>query len=94
MSISPKTLDFGEISQEQTLEIKNTGEATFSWKIKGITSDCISVSENEGSVAPAGKNVIKVRLDRSKIKEAFNTSFIVTDGKKDEVITVKAVKAK
>ena len=43
MSVSPTTLDFGDTAQEQTLEIKNTGEANLNWKIEGITSDCITV---------------------------------------------------
>lgn len=51
MSVSPTTLDFGDTAQEQTLEIKNTGEANLNWKIEGITSDCITVSESEGTVA-------------------------------------------
>lgn len=95
MSVSPTTLDFGDTAQEQTLEIKNTGEANLNWKIEGITADCITVSENEGTVAPAGKKVVQVKLDRSKMMgDDLNTSFIVSDGTKEEAITVKAVKAK
>lgn len=94
MSVSPTTLDFGDSAQEQTLEIKNTGEANLNWKIEGITSDCITVSENEGTVAPAGNKVVQVKLDRSKMTGDLSTSFIVSDGTKEEAVTVKAVKAK
>ncbi len=94
MSVSPTTLDFGDTAQEQTLEIKNTGEVNIDWKIKGITSDCITVSESEGTVAPAGKKVVQVKLDRSKMTGDLNTSFIVSDGTKEEPVTLKAVKAK
>lgn len=94
MSVSPTTLDFGDTAQEQTLEIKNTGEVNLDWKIKGITSDCITVSESEGTVAPAGKKVVQVKLDRSKMTGDLNTSFIVSDGTKEEPVTLKAVKAK
>ncbi len=94
MSVSPTTLDFGGTTQEQTLEIKNTGEANLNWKIEGITSDCITVSESEGTVVPAGNKVVQVKLDRSKMTGDLNTSFIVSDGTKEEAITVKAVKAK
>lgn len=94
MSVSPTTLDFGDTAQEQTLEIKNTGEVNLDWKIKGITSDCITVSESEGTVAPAGKKVVQVKLDRSKMTSDLNTSFIVSDGTKEEPVTLKAVKAK
>lgn len=94
MSISPTTLDFADTAQEQTLTIKNTGEANLNWKIEGITSDCITVSETEGTVAPAGNKVVQVKLDRSKMNADLNTSFIVSDGTKEEAITVKAVKAK
>ncbi|MDO5420400.1 MAG: LamG-like jellyroll fold domain-containing protein [Bacteroides sp.] len=94
MGVSPTTLDFGDSAQEQTLEIKNTGEANLNWKIEGITSDCITVSENEGTVAPAGNKVVQVKLDRSKMTGDLSTSFIVSDGTKEEAVTVKAVKAK
>ncbi|MCD8183876.1 MAG: DUF1573 domain-containing protein [Bacteroides sp.] len=53
MSVSPTTLDFADTAEEQTLEIKNTGEAELKWKITNITSDCITVSESEDAVAPA-----------------------------------------
>ena len=94
MSVSPTTLDFGDTAQEQTLEIKNTGEANLNWKIEGITSDCIIVSESEGTVAPSGNRVVQVKLDRSKMSNDLSTSFIVSDGTKEEAIIVKAVKAK
>lgn len=94
MSVSPTTLDFGDTAQEQTLEIKNTGEANLNWKIEGITSDCITVSESEGTVTPAGNKVVQVKLDRSKMTGDLSTSFIVSDGTKEEAITVKAIKAK
>ena len=94
MSVSPTTLDFGDTAQEQTLEIKNTGEANLNWKIEGITSDCITVSESEGTVAPSGNRVVQVKLDRSKMSNDLSTSFIVSDGTKEEAIIVKAVKAK
>lgn len=94
MSVSPTTLDFGDTAQEQTLEIKNTGEANLDWKIKSITSDCITVSESEGTISPAGNKVVQVKLDRSKMNNDLNTSFIISDGTKEEAITLKAVKAK
>lgn len=94
MSVSPTTLDFGDTAQEQTLEIKNTGDADLKWKIESITSDCITVSESEGTVASGGNKVVQVKLDRSRMDGDLSTSFIVSDGTKEEAITVKAVKAK
>lgn len=90
MSVSPTTLDFGDTAQEQTLEIKNTGEADLNWKIESITSDCITVSESEGTVAPAGNKMVQVKLNRSKMTGDLNTSFIVSDGTKEEKVTVTA----
>lgn len=94
MSISPTRLDFGDTAQEQTLEIKNTGDANLNWKIRNITADCITVSESEGTISPAGNKVIQVKLDRSQMNDDLNTSFIVSDGTKEEKITVTAVKEK
>lgn len=94
MSVSPTTLDFGDTAQEQTLEIKNTGDADLQWKIGSITSDCITVSESEGTVAPGGNKVVQVKLDRSKMSDDLNTFFTVSDGTKEEQITVTAAKEK
>lgn len=93
-AVSPTTLDFGDAAQEQTLEIKNTGDANLNWKIGNITADCITVSESEGIISPTGNKVIQVKLDRSKMTGDLNTSFIVSDGTKEEKITVTAVKEK
>lgn len=92
MSVSPTTLDFGSVSQEQNLEIKNTGEADLNWTIKGISSDCISVSESEGTIAPAGKKIVRVKLDRSKMEGDLNATFVISDGTKEESVTITAVK--
>ena len=92
MSVSPTTLDFSNEETEKTITIKNTGNAILNWNISGITEACISVSDQEGSVEAEGSKVVKVMLDRSKLTTDLNTSFIISDGIKEQTITVKTSK--
>lgn len=92
MTVTPTTVDFGETSQEKTITIKNTGNAALAWNISDISEECISVSDTEGTVESEGSQVVKVLLDRSKQTKDLNTSFVISDGIKEQTITVKAVK--
>lgn len=92
MTITPTSIDFGETAQEKDITIKNTGNATLTWHISGITEECISVSATEGTVEAEGSKVVKVTLDRTKQAKDLNTSFIISDGIKEQTVTVKAVK--
>lgn len=92
MTITPTTVDFGETSQEKTITIKNTGNASLKWHISGITEECVTVSEMEGTIESEGSKVIKILLDRSKQAKDLNTSFVISDGIKEQTITVKAIK--
>ena len=92
MTIIPTTVDFGETSQEKTITIKNTGNASLKWHISGITEECVTVSEMEGTIESEGSKVIKILLDRSKQTKDLNTSFVISDGIKEQTITVKAIK--
>lgn len=93
MSVTPTELDFGEGETEKTVTIKNTGNAVLNWSISGITESCLSVSAEEGSVEAEGSKVIKVMLDRSKLSADLNTSFLISDGIKEQTVTVKSSKA-
>ena len=92
MTITPTSIDFGETAQEKDITIKNTGNATLTWHISGITDECISVSATEGTVEAEGSKVVKVTLDRTKQAKDLNTSFIISDGIKEQTVTVKATK--
>ncbi len=92
MTVTPSSLDFGETEEEKDLTIKNTGNAILTWNISGITDECISVSDTEGTVEPEGSKIIKVTLDRTKQTKDLNTSFIISDGIKEQTIAVKAAK--
>lgn len=92
MTITPTSIDFGETAQEKDITIKNTGNATLTWHISGITEECISVSATEGTVEAEGSKVVKVTLDRNKQTKDLNTSFVISDGIKEQTVTVKAVK--
>ncbi len=91
MTVTPTSLDFGETEEEKDLTIKNTGNAVLTWNISGITDECISVSDTEGTVEPEG-SIVKVTLDRTKQTKDLNTSFIISDGIKEQTIAVKAAK--
>ena len=93
MSVTPTELDFGAGETEKAITIKNTGNAILNWNVSGITEACLSVSAEEGSVEADGSKVIKVMLDRSKLTSDLNTSFIISDGIKEQTITVKSSKA-
>jgi P pilus assembly chaperone PapD len=93
MSVTPTELDFGEGETEKTVTIRNTGNAVLNWSISGITESCLSVSAEEGSVEAEGSKVIKVMLDRSKLSADLNTSFLISDGIKEQTVTVKSSKA-
>lgn len=93
MSVTPTELDFGAGETEKAITIKNTGNAILNWNVSGITEACLSVWAEEGSVEADGSKVIKVMLDRSKLTSDLNTSFIISDGIKEQTITVKSSKA-
>ena len=89
--VEPTTLDFGEESSEKTITLKNVGDASLNWNISNLEAP-LSVSEQEGEIAVGGSKVIKVTLDRNKMSEDINTSFIVSDGIHDKQVVVVAKK--
>lgn len=93
MNVSPKVLDFGSTTDKLGFEIKNTGEANLYWNTKGLTEAALSLSAEDGVVAPGGTSLVYVQVDRSLVTADIQTSFIVTDGTKDEAITVKVSKS-
>lgn len=92
MKVDPLTLDFGAEMTELPFTISNVGSAELSWAVSGITESCISVPQAEGKVSPEGSQVVKVMLDRSKMPDALNTTLVVSDGMKEETVTIKAEK--
>ncbi len=94
MKVEPTTLDFGDASRELTITIKNTGDATLNWDITNLTVDCLSLSETRGAISSEGSQVVKVTLNRETMPDVLNTSFIISDGTKQEAVTVKGSKAK
>ena len=92
MTITPTSIDFGDTDNEKNITIKNTGNAPLIWNISGITEESISISETEGTVESEGSKVLKVKLDRTKLNSSLNTSFVISDGIKEQIVTVKATK--
>lgn len=90
MTVTPTTLNFGGTLSEQSLTIQNTGDATLTWNISGITESCIVPSATSGNVEAGGSKVIKVTLDRTALTTDLNTSFVISDGIKEQIINVTA----
>ena len=90
MTVTPTTLNFGGTLSEQSLTIQNTGDATLTWNIAGITESCIVPSATSGTVEAGGSKVIKVTLDRTALTTDLNTSFVISDGIKEQIINVTA----
>ncbi|MBO5044338.1 MAG: carboxypeptidase regulatory-like domain-containing protein [Alistipes sp.] len=89
--VEPTSLNFGEDLSEQTITIKNVGDASLKWTISKVTSP-LSVSEKEGELAAGGSKVVKVLLDRNNMSEDVNSSFVVSDGEHEKKISVAAKK--
>ena len=94
MIVEPSNIDFGTNLSEQNLTIKNIGTISMDWKIKGEMNSCLALSENHGSVPSGSNNIIKLTLDRNKLTENLNTSFIITDGHDDRIVKVSALFSK
>ena len=90
MTVTPTTLNFGGTLSEQSLTIQNTGDAALTWNISGITESCIVPSATSGTVEAGGSKVIKVTLDRTALTTDLNTSFVISDGIKEQIINVTA----
>lgn len=92
MKVDPLTLDFGAEMTELPFTVSNVGNAELSWTVSGITESCISVPQTEGKISPEGSQVVKVMLDRTQMPDILNTTLVVSDGAKEETVTIKAEK--
>ena len=94
IKIATTTLDFGETTSELPLKIENIGNAALKWNIIGLTNNSIVLSSTTGEIPANGNTIVQVKLNRANMTDNLNTTFVVSDGIKQEVITVKAVSAK
>lgn len=90
MTISPTELNFGSKLTEQIFTIRNTGHAALNWAISGITSPALSLSATKGVVSGGGSATVIVTLDRSQVQGALAATMIITDGVKEQSISVTA----
>lgn len=93
LAVEPASLDFGQVSSEKTITLKNVGDASLNWTISNVASP-LSVSEKAGELVAGGIKVINVRLDRTNMSDDINTSIIVSDGEHDKKISIVAQKTK
>ena len=92
MNVSPTVLSFGEDTNEMSFTIKNLGNANLNWYTQGLSASCLSLSENNGTLASGASKVIRVSLNRNLLTGDLSTSFIVSDGSTDQEIQVSATK--
>lgn len=94
MKIATTTLDFGETTSELPLKIENIGNATLKWNITGLSGNYIVLSSTSGEIPANGNTIVQVKLNRANMPDNLNTTFVVSDGIKQETITIKAATAK
>ena len=92
MNVSPTVLSFGEDTNEMSFTIKNLGNANLNWYTQGLSASCLSLSENNGTLASGASKVIRVSLNRNLLTGDLSTSFIVSDGSTEQEIQVSATK--
>lgn len=90
MNIDPTELNFGTTLLEKTFTIRNTGKDALNWSASNIKSTAISLSSDKGTVPGGGSSVVTVILNRDKFDGTLNTTFVISDGIKDVVVTVTA----
>ncbi len=88
MIIEPSVLNFGSEATQQTFTIRNTGTSVLTWHASGITNPALSLSATQGTVAGGGNTVVIATIDRSLISGETISTFVISDGVKDETITV------
>ncbi|MCD8183875.1 MAG: hypothetical protein LUE99_13205 [Bacteroides sp.] len=92
LSVSPKSLNFGEDQTELKFNIGNTGNAELSWNITNISDEYLSVSTSSGKVPAQGSSEITVKLNRSTMPQTLNATITVSNGTQEEKVTIAAVK--
>ena len=92
MTVTPTVLDFGTELSELSLDIRNTGNAELNYNVSGLTAEYLTLSASSGTVPAGGNQVLQVKLNRELMPETVNTTFILSDGTKETVITVTATK--
>ena len=92
LSVSPTSLDFGEDSSELQIKIVNAGDGDLDWTISDLSAECLSVSDQSGTIKAEGNKIVKVKLDRNKLQNDLSTSFVVSDGTKEQAVSVTAKK--
>ena len=88
MLIEPTVLNFGNVLTEQSFSIRNTGKTELTWHVSEISTQALTLSSNNGIVAPGGNSIVIARIDRSLISGELNTAFVISDGIVDQTITV------
>lgn len=94
MYVSPLTLNFSDVALELPLTITNRGTADLNWTLTDLSVSYISVPEKQGTIVPGGNKILQVKLNREMIPDEVNTNFVISDGIKQEAVTVKAIRAK
>ena len=89
MEVTPLDIDFGDLSTEQIVRIKNKSNALLNWTLFGLDEDAITVSDTSGTIQSGNSKVVAIKLDRSKLSgNHLTTSFMISDGDNDQQVNV------
>ena len=88
--IAPTSINFGDTTIEQILELKNVGTGNVEWYISDIADETISTYANEGIIEPDGIMNLRVWLDRDKLVEDLSSTITISDQNGDYTIEVSA----
>lgn len=89
MVISPSTLDFGTNQSSLSLNIRNVGTKTLTWRASNVP-DGLTLSPSQGTVTGGGSAAVVATLDRNRVAGEYMNSFIISDGITDQSILVSA----
>ena len=91
IELSTNTLNFGKEYSSLTFDVKNIGNAGIAnWNITNIDVDWLVVSPKSGSTAMGKSSVVKVDVDRNKLKENSTTNIIVNSDGESLPVTINA----
>lgn len=93
LEVPVTSVDFGKLSTEQTIEIKNTGDegSVLSWNITVPSSiEWLTVSPATGSINANQSNTVTLTIDRTKFTGDVSVTIQVTAGDQSTPVSVSA----
>lgn len=91
ISLNVSSLNFGKTNSSLSFDIKNEGNAPFSWNISGLDGvDWLQIAPSTGTLEAGKSNAVKVTLLRDKLTKNSETTIIVNADKESVSLKVTA----